>query len=83
MGASSDCLRIFVILRFSQFELIPCLSSASLSIHICAAMSADEDNGVTITPPERFAIGLSFGNSNSSIAHTSNVGLFIMATIRS
>ena len=36
-------------------------------------MSTDEDNGVTITPPERYAIGLSFGNSNSSIAHTSSV----------
>ena len=36
-------------------------------------MSADEENGVTVTPPERFAIGLSFGNSNSSIAHTSSV----------
>ena len=36
-------------------------------------MSVDEDNGVTVTPPERFAIGLSFGNSNSSIAHTSSV----------
>jgi molecular chaperone DnaK (HSP70) len=36
-------------------------------------MSAEEDNGVTVTPPERVAIGISFGNSNSSIAHTSNV----------
>ena len=38
-------------------------------------MSAAEDNGVTVTPDERFAIGISFGNSNSSIAHTSSVGL--------
>lgn len=37
-------------------------------------MSADEDTGATITPPERLAIGISFGNSNSSIAHTSPDG---------
>ncbi|MCJ1410531.1 Hsp70 protein that interacts with Zuo1p [Ptychographa xylographoides] len=37
-------------------------------------MSADDDDGATITPPERYAIGLSFGNSNSSIAHTSSEG---------
>lgn len=36
-------------------------------------MSGDDDEGVTVTPPERYAIGLSFGNSNSSIAHTSSV----------
>ena len=35
-------------------------------------MSDDED-GVTVTPPERCAIGISFGNSNSSIAHTASV----------
>ncbi|MCJ1232120.1 Hsp70 protein that interacts with Zuo1p [Varicellaria rhodocarpa] len=37
-------------------------------------MSAEEDNGVTVTPPERYAVGFSFGNSNSSIAHTSGDG---------
>jgi len=37
-------------------------------------MNTDEDTGATITPPERSVIGISFGNSNSSIAHTSNEG---------
>ncbi|MCJ1381461.1 Hsp70 protein that interacts with Zuo1p [Xylographa soralifera] len=37
-------------------------------------MSVDDDEGATVTPPERYAIGLSFGNSNSSIAHTSSEG---------
>ena len=36
-------------------------------------MSVDDDEGATVTPPERYAIGLSFGNSNSSIAYTSSV----------
>lgn len=36
--------------------------------------SADDDNGATVTPPERYAIGIAFGNSNSSIAYTSNEG---------
>ena len=34
---------------------------------------SDDENGVTVTPPERYAIGISFGNSNSSIAHTASV----------
>ena len=34
---------------------------------------SDDENGVTVTPPERCAIGISFGNSNSSIAHTASV----------
>ena len=42
-------------------------------------MSAEDDEGVTVTPPERYAIGLSFGNSNSSIAHTSGVCLQVNA----
>ena len=37
-------------------------------------MSTDEDNGATVTPPERCVIGISFGNTNSSIAHTSSEG---------
>ena len=41
-------------------------------------MSAEEDTGATITPPERLAIGISFGNSYSSIAHTSSDGKAIV-----
>jgi molecular chaperone DnaK (HSP70) len=38
-------------------------------------MSEDEieSNGVATPPTERHAIGISFGNSNSSIAYTSGV----------
>jgi hypothetical protein len=36
-------------------------------------MSDQEDTGATSSPPERIVIGLSFGNSNSSIAFTSKV----------
>lgn len=36
-------------------------------------MSADESTEAA--PAETFAIGISFGNSNSSIAYTSGVGL--------
>lgn len=36
-------------------------------------MSADDSEGVPLT--ENFAIGIAFGNSNSSIAYTSGVGL--------
>ena len=36
-------------------------------------MSAEE--GKEATPAETFAIGISFGNSNSSIAYTSGVSL--------
>lgn len=36
-------------------------------------MSGDESDGVASAPTERFAIGISFGNSNSSIAYTSGV----------
>ena len=36
-------------------------------------MSGDESEVVASAPTERFAIGISFGNSNSSIAHTSAV----------
>jgi molecular chaperone DnaK (HSP70) len=37
-------------------------------------MSAEEDTGATVTPPERLAIGISFGNSYSSIANVSADG---------
>lgn len=36
-------------------------------------MSVDDSEGVPLT--ENFAIGIAFGNSNSSIAHTSGVRL--------
>lgn len=36
-------------------------------------MSGDESDGAASAPTERFAIGISFGNSNSSIAYTSGV----------
>ncbi|SLM34617.1 chaperone dnak [Lasallia pustulata] len=37
-------------------------------------MSGDESEGMASAPTERFAIGISFGNSNSSIAYTSADG---------
>ncbi|KAH0565615.1 hypothetical protein GP486_001003, partial [Trichoglossum hirsutum] len=37
-------------------------------------MSDQEDAGATSSPPERVVIGLSFGNSNSSIAFTTKEG---------
>lgn len=43
-------------------------------------MSEDEieSNGVTTPSTERHAIGLSFGNSNSSIAYTSGVRAWLL-----
>ena len=40
-------------------------------------MAEEGSDGETNLSPERFAIGLSFGNSNSSIAHTSGVSVQI------
>ena len=43
------------------------------ALEIVLAMSTEESDGVAVAPTERFAIGISFGNSNSSIAYTSGV----------
>lgn len=37
-------------------------------------MSEESNGPLTPEPAERYAIGISFGNSNSGIAHTSTVG---------
>ena len=59
--------------KFSQKDL-------DLKLHpkVVADKMSEETNGVAPDSAERCAIGISFGNSNSSIAHTTPVSFQVL-----